>query len=487
MAANLLLTLVKRTRGLVFISSSISSVLMTAVGKCSGLWRGSKVDLVFAPAPLLTIALLLVEAHHTVMIWLICGLFLLITIARGQQIGPVPEHHLRLTTQKCTKGQNCVSQKASIVLDAQWRDLLDIDTGDNCLTDDYTLNKTLCPTAQECAKNCALYGIDYKGTGVEAEENSVTLRMYKDGYAVEPQIYLLDEDGTEYSMLKLLNQEISFEVDVSNLPCGMNGAMYLAEMSPSGGRSHLNPAGASYGTGYCDSQCYTEYNFVNGVANIGHKHGACCNEMDLWESNSRANQVTAHPCNTTGFYACTGNECDGGKVGACGNYGCGFNAYGLGAHEFYGVKGTVDTRKPFRVITQFVTNDGTVHGTLAEIRRLYLQHGKLIHNANVKLNKRTYDSITVDFCKATIGHPGGSSFSLHGGLDHMGDALGRGMVLVMGIWNDPADYQNWLDAGDAGPCNKKEGKPSLIKKNYPDTRITFSDMRWGDIGTTYDH
>ena len=66
----------------------------------------------------------------------------------------------------------------------------------------------------------------------------------------------------------------------------------------------------------------------------------------------------------------------------------------------------------------------------------------------------------------------------------MGKALERGMVLVMGIWNDPADHGNWLDAGDAGPCNKEEGKPTVIKKKYPDTRVTFSNIRWGDIGST---
>lgn len=31
-------------------------------------------------------------------------------------------------------------------------------------------------------------------------------------------------------MFKLLNQEFTFDVDVSQLPCGVNGALYFVEM-----------------------------------------------------------------------------------------------------------------------------------------------------------------------------------------------------------------------------------------------------------------
>jgi len=46
------------------------------------------------------------------------------------------------------------------------------------------------------------------------------------------------------------------DVDVSNLPCGLNGAVYFSEMEADGGSSKFttNKAGAKYGTGYCDSQ-----------------------------------------------------------------------------------------------------------------------------------------------------------------------------------------------------------------------------------------
>ena len=57
-------------------------------------------------------------------------------------------------------------------------------------------------------------------------------------------------------MFKLLNKEFSFDVDVSRLPCGLNGALYFVQMDHDGGMSRFpsNKAGAKYGTGYCDAQ-----------------------------------------------------------------------------------------------------------------------------------------------------------------------------------------------------------------------------------------
>jgi cellulase len=412
----------------------------------------------------------------------LCPLVVLL-LAEAQQIGQTPEHHPRLTTHHCTKEAGCIPRKTSIVIDAQWREIYDIRTGDLCIADNGKLNNSICPTVEACAAHCALDGIDYPSTGVEvADDGSVTLQMYEkyQGELVEvgPQIYLLSEKEREYEMLHLLNQEISFAVDLSQLPCGMDGAIYLAGMDPSGGRSGLNPAGAAYGTGYCDSQCYQSYNFINGVANLDHK-GACCNEMDLLEANSRSMQYTAHPCEgIDGLYECHGKDCDGGSKGICDNVGCGFNPYGLGDRGFFGLEGRVNTSKPFRVVTQFHTDDQTVSGTLVEIRRLYIQDGRTINTSLVSLGHHAYDSLTADFCRASHA----KSFHRHGGLAAMGEALKRGMVLIMGIWG--GEYMTWLDSGDAGPCSKREDRMSFIKKNSPDTTVKFDDIRWGDIGST---
>ena len=56
-----------------------------------------------------------------------------------------------------------------------------------------------------------------------------------------------------YQEFDLLNQEFTFDVDLSQLPCGLNGALYFVEMASDGGMSQYpaNKAGAAYGTGYC--------------------------------------------------------------------------------------------------------------------------------------------------------------------------------------------------------------------------------------------
>ena len=65
------------------------------------------------------------------------------------------------------------------------------------------------------------------------------------------------EDEDHYKMFQMKNMEITFDVDVSKLPCGMNGALYFVEMDSDGGKSKYdtNEAGAKYGTGYCNSNC----------------------------------------------------------------------------------------------------------------------------------------------------------------------------------------------------------------------------------------
>jgi cellulase len=71
-----------------------------------------------------------------------------------------------------------------------------------------------------------------------------------------------------------------------------------------------------------------------------------------------------------------------------------------------------------------------------------------------------------------------------GGLDAQGRALERGSVLIFSIWNSDGDFMNWMDSGDAGPCNATEGNPELILANQPDTHVNFSNVRWGDIDST---
>merc|ERR1712003_90051 len=115
------------------------------------------------------------------------------------------------------------------------------------------------------------------------------------------RVYLLEDEET-YQLFKLKNKEFTFDVDVSNLPCGLNGALYFSQMPADGGLNEYadDKAGANYGVGYCDAQCPHDIKFIQGAANaegwkdgIG-KFGSCCMEFDLWEANSISQAFTAH-------------------------------------------------------------------------------------------------------------------------------------------------------------------------------------------------
>ena len=117
--------------------------------------------------------------------------------------------------------------------------------------------------------NCALEGGDYPGTyGINVSGNSNKLTFVTKGdYAtnIGSRTYLMADD-TNYQMFNLLDAEFTFDVDLSQLPCGLNGALYFVSMDKDGGMSKYptNKAGAKYGTGYCDAQCPRDLKFING-------------------------------------------------------------------------------------------------------------------------------------------------------------------------------------------------------------------------------
>jgi cellulose 1,4-beta-cellobiosidase len=148
---------------------------------------------------------------------------------RAQQIGTnTAEVHPGLTSQTCTSS-GCTTANTKIVLDANWRWLHSTTGYTNC----YTGNKfdtTLCPDATTCATNCAVDGADYSGTyGISTSGNAVTLKFVTSGSSgknIGSRVYLMADDN-KYQMFKLLNKEFTFDVDMSNLPCGLNGALYF--------------------------------------------------------------------------------------------------------------------------------------------------------------------------------------------------------------------------------------------------------------------
>jgi cellulose 1,4-beta-cellobiosidase len=192
-----------------------------------------------------------------------------IGVASAQQAGTLTtETHPSLTWQKCTSAGSCSTVNGKIVLDSNWRWLHDVDSSTNCYTGN-EWDTDLCPDNESCAENCALDGADYSGTyGITTSGNALTLKFVTDGpYStnIGSRVYLMESD-TKYQEFNMINQEFTFDVDVSNLPCGLNGAVYFVSMDADGGMSKYsgNKAGAKYGTGYCDTQCPRDLKFING-------------------------------------------------------------------------------------------------------------------------------------------------------------------------------------------------------------------------------
>ncbi|KAJ7131251.1 cellobiohydrolaseI [Mycena epipterygia] len=442
--------------------------------------------------------------------------FCLLAVAHGQQIGTqMAEVHPTMTSQTCTAAGVCTTKNTAVVLDSNWRWTHQTTSTTNCYTGN-TWDTALCPDPVTCATNCAIDGADYAGTyGITSSGDALTLKFVT-GANIGSRVYLM-ADNTHYELFQLLNQEFTFTVDMSHLGCGLNGALYLTEMDADGGvaRFPANKAGAQYGTGYCDSQCPHDLKFINGAANVIDwtpdsddpnsgmgMFGTCCNEMDIWEANSNAAAYTPHTCNVVGQTQCSGIDCGDGTErydGVCDKDGCDFNSWRMGDKTFLGPGLTVDTTQPFTVVTQFITNNNSTTGTLTEIRRIYVQNGKVIQNSNTNLpGVPVGNSVTDAFCNAQKTAVGDTnSFEARGGLATMGAALQKGMVLALSLWDDHEADMLWLDSNyplnasatapgvSRGPCSATSGDPNTVQSQQPNAFVTFSNIKTGPIGSTF--
>lgn len=206
--------------------------------------------------------------QHTVKMYSLVALLSLLSVVYGQQAGTnTAEVHPTISWQQCTASGSCSTVAGSVVLDSNWRWLHTVGGFTNCYTGN-TWDSSICTDGVTCAQKCALDGADYSGTyGITTSGNAITHKFVTTGANknIGSRVYLLASD-TKYQMFNLLNREFTFDVDVSNLPCGLNGALYFSQMDADGGMSKFpnNKAGAKYGTGYCDSQCPQDIKFING-------------------------------------------------------------------------------------------------------------------------------------------------------------------------------------------------------------------------------
>ncbi|KAL9616624.1 MAG: hypothetical protein Q9160_008534 [Pyrenula sp. 1 TL-2023] len=446
----------------------------------------------------------------------------LLSQANGQQVGTLQaENHPSLTWQNCAKGGSCSTVNGKVVIDANWRWLHSTSGSTNCYTGN-TWDKTLCPNDATCAQNCAVEGADYSGTyGITTSGNTLNLNFITNGaYAknVGSRTYLMASD-TQYQQFKLLNREFTFDVDLSALPCGLNGALYFVNMDADGGMAKYstNKAGAKYGTGYCDSQCPRDLKFINGQANVEGwqpasgdansgvgNYGSCCPELDVWEANSISTAYTPHPCGSTLTQTrCSGDSGCGGTYSGtrygqyCDPDGCDFNSYRQGNTSFYGPGKTINTSSKLTVVTQFLTSDNTDNGQLSQIKRFYVQNGKVFANSQSDIPGVAGNSITTAFCNAQKTAFGDTNqFNTRGGLAAMGNAMKNGMTLVMSVWDDHYAKMLWLDSNyptdksastpgvARGTCATSSGEPAQVEGSTS-TKVAYGNIKFGPIGSTF--
>jgi cellulose 1,4-beta-cellobiosidase len=451
-----------------------------------------------------------------------------------------PESHLPMPIQHCTTALGCAFLKTDAVLDANWRWTHKLGCTNssecNCYLGNEWINAT-CTGVDECSKICGVDGEDVKGYkekyGVSADGQGAMNITFVTNYDTEAgngtnvgsRMFLL-EDTTTYKTFKLLNKEFSFTVDGSKLPCGLNAAVYFVEMDPDGGMKNYpdNKAGAEYGVGYCDAQCPHDLKWIGGEANLINwnpssedptggtgKFGTCCAELDIWEANTVSTQMTVHACSTEGYHPCEGIECgdnpDHRFDGVCDKNGCDANPYRQGDHDFYGPGPafTLDSLQPMTVVTQFITDDGTDTGKLTEMRRFYIQNNKTIYPPNPEYTPagKNYTAISDEMCEFQMTNFSDrfDVFKAKGGIAGMGEAMARGMQLVLSLWDDHEVGMIWLDAKDPPPkewpdptvppagalrgtCNQTSGNYSFVEKYHADSYVVYSDIRYGEIGST---
>merc|ERR1712176_1727702 len=449
-------------------------------------------------------------------------------LVNGQQAGYLEqEGNPTMTLKECTIEGGCTSRQAKLTLDANWRWIHATSGYENCYSGD-SWSSQYCSDPNQCAQNCALEGVSsekYENTyGIEQIQDGVKLNFVTEheyGVNVGSRLYSI-EDDENYKLFYLKNHEFSYEVDVSELQCAINRAMYFVEMSENGGKGMgNNNAGAKYGTGYCDAQCFHDIKFIDSEANVidwssnpndksnnmgSGKYGSCCAEMDIWEANSMATAYTLHICGIESLLKCEGIECgdnDKGKryKGVCDKDGCDINPYRMGNTDFYG-RGSqypVNILKPMTVVTQFLTTDGMDNSDLSEIQCFYVQDGKVIHSPSSTIpGPNDTNEITDRFCEAKKDLFGDvNHFQQLGGMKAMGESLDRGHVMIFSLWDDVEVNMLWLDSAfpldmpetdpgvQRGDCVGGESStPTYLRENYPNGYVSFTNAAIGEIGST---
>jgi cellulose 1,4-beta-cellobiosidase len=166
----------------------------------------------------------------------------------------------------------------------------------------------------------------------------------------------------------------------------------------------------------------------------------------------------------------------------------------MGNRDFYGPGMTIDTTKKFTVVTQFIGSGST----LTDIKRFYVQGGTTYATPETTFSEIGGNSISDDWCEKQKTHFGDKNhYKTLGGLNKMAESLARGHVLVMSLWDDHSVNMLWLDSTyptdksadtpgvGRGTCATDSGKPDDVEANAPGSTVTYSNIKFGPIGSTF--
>jgi cellulose 1,4-beta-cellobiosidase len=121
--------------------------------------------------------------------------------------------------------------------------------------------------------------------------------------------------------------------------------------------------------------------------------------------------------------------------------------------------------------------------TVKEVRRLYVQGGKVIQN-----NKRTewvgngnkdYDSMSEE-CGEKFGYD--ADYVAKGEHASFSLSFQRGLVRCLSLWTDGSMW--WLDSGEKRPCGNGGGVDTVKAQNR-NAYVEYSNIRFGDLDSTY--
>jgi cellulose 1,4-beta-cellobiosidase len=196
---------------------------------------------------------------------------------RGDQ---TPNHVLSMPIKKCTVSAGCTVEDTAITLDANWRWMHKVPCEGFCpptQSGKQMWHSSICHYSEGTGfvSPCGYEGVgteDYDltygvSTDTTTDEASARFRLFTHrtkyfiNNSTSSRVLMLSENRSRYHQFELLNREVLFTVDTSNVPCGVNGALYFVAMDPTGkagqplGASMPNDCGAEYGTDYCDSTC----------------------------------------------------------------------------------------------------------------------------------------------------------------------------------------------------------------------------------------